>query len=376
MARSFDSCALPLSTKLKLRDCGFDSTEDVKESSCSELATELGITSADALKILEIARTQDSHPVSPRHDAVRHVVLRGASGSLPSSSAAVTSETGVSAVDMLEREKGKKYIITLCERIDQMLGGGITIGEVSEICGVPGIGKTQIGIQLACDAQIPACLNGPEGKVVYIDTEGSFMPSRAAQIAHALVQVVNPQVQSHAERKGEPLPKPLTAEEILHNIFVFRINDFVEQLSCIEMLPSFLEQHHEVCLVIIDSVSFQFRHFEANFNERTRLLMRMSGQLNTLAHEKEVAVVVMNQVTTKFSREDSVLIPALGETWAHACTTRIMLEWHGTMRVARLLKSPSQPRNLAPYKIGSDGVRGFRPKARSKRRHNSFSGLN
>ena len=26
-------------------------------------------------------------------------------------------------------------------------------------------------IQLACDAQIPACLNGPEGEVVYIDTE-------------------------------------------------------------------------------------------------------------------------------------------------------------------------------------------------------------
>jgi hypothetical protein len=57
----------------------------------------------------------------------------------------------------------------------------------------------RFSIQLACDAQIPSCLNGPEGKVVYIDTEGSFMASRAAQIAHALVQVVNPQIQRQAE---------------------------------------------------------------------------------------------------------------------------------------------------------------------------------
>ncbi len=53
--------------------------------------------------------------------------------------------------------------------------------------GVPGIGKTQFGIQLACDVQIPSQFGGLQGQAVYIDTEGSFLPERVAQIAEALV---------------------------------------------------------------------------------------------------------------------------------------------------------------------------------------------
>lgn len=47
-----------------------------------------------------------------------------------------------------------------------------------------------------------------------------------------------------------------------------------------------------MCLVIIDSVSFQFRHFEASFSERTRLLMSISKQLSELVHGRNLAVSV------------------------------------------------------------------------------------
>jgi RecA/RadA recombinase len=50
--------------------------------------------------------------------------------------------------------KSQIPIITFCKEIDVMLGGGIRMGEIIEICGVPGIGKTQFGIQLAVDAQV------------------------------------------------------------------------------------------------------------------------------------------------------------------------------------------------------------------------------
>lgn len=36
-----------------------------------------------------------------------------------------------------------------------MLGGGVPTGAVTEFCGAPGLGKTQIGIQLAVNVQIP-----------------------------------------------------------------------------------------------------------------------------------------------------------------------------------------------------------------------------
>lgn len=67
-----------------------------------------------------------------------------------------------------------------------MIGGGIQIGQITEFCGVPGVGKTQIGIQICLDAQIPKIFNGNGGEAVYIDTEGSFMVERAAEMAQAL----------------------------------------------------------------------------------------------------------------------------------------------------------------------------------------------
>jgi RAD51-like protein 2 len=42
----------------------------------------------------------------------------------------------------------------------------------TEFCGVPGVGKTQLGIQLCVDVQLPECYSGAAGEAVYIDTEG------------------------------------------------------------------------------------------------------------------------------------------------------------------------------------------------------------
>lgn len=50
-------------------------------------------------------------------------------------------------------------------------------------------------------------------------------------------------------------------------------------------------------------------------------------------------------------------VPALGETWAHACTNRIMLFWRDGIRVAQLLKSASQPLGEAAYAVERDGIR-------------------
>ena len=35
--------------------------------------------------------------------------------------------------------------MTFCEGLDDMLGGGVPVGKITEFCGAPGIGKTQMG---------------------------------------------------------------------------------------------------------------------------------------------------------------------------------------------------------------------------------------
>ena len=60
-----------------------------------------------------------------------------------------------SAREVYQREKSMGKIITFSAGMDKMLGGGVPLGQVTEFCGVPGIGKTQIGIQLAINVQLP-----------------------------------------------------------------------------------------------------------------------------------------------------------------------------------------------------------------------------
>ena len=43
---------------------------------------------------------------------------------------------------------------------------------MTEFCGVPGIGKTQLGMQLCVNVQRPTELGGRGGAAIYIDTEG------------------------------------------------------------------------------------------------------------------------------------------------------------------------------------------------------------
>ena len=70
------------------------------------------------------------------------------------------------------------------------------------------------------------------------------------------------------------------------------------------------------------------------------------------------AVVLINQVTTKFAEKGlkSFLAPALGDTWAHACTSRVMLYWDQGQRHACLYKSPSRKSDTVAYCVTADGV--------------------
>lgn len=61
-------------------------------------------------------------------------------------------------------------------------------------------------MQLAVDVQIPECFGGVAGEAVFIDTEGSFMVDRVADIAAACVQ--HCQLVAQAQQEEGTLPSP------------------------------------------------------------------------------------------------------------------------------------------------------------------------
>lgn len=357
---SIDIAALPLnaSVRTKLQCAGFRSTRDLDTKRPIDLA---------------IGRHNTNTPcVFP--DPNQHQLCHSPSESQLSPEEALTvlkivpsNLAAQSAVSLYNKEFSKKNIITFSKDLDELLGGGIRTGTVTEFCGVPGVGKTQLGMQLAIDVQIPPSFNGVGGQAIYLDTEGSFTVERCAQMADAYCSHIHRLAQQKNDPARRAAASQFSIEKCLDNIQVIRARDATEQAAAVRKLASLLSRNTCIKLVIIDSVTFHYRSDYSTLSERTRTLAHMAQTLMALACEKNIAVVLMNQVTTKISGEDARLVPALGDSWAHAATTRVVLYWKDGKRHAYLYKSPTCPSGTAEYSITSEGVRTARTKQTSKR---------
>lgn len=306
------------------------------------LVTEAGISHNEALLVLKAA------------------LPGGDQGSL---------QGAVSAKNLLEKEQHSKHIITFSSELDKILGGGIHTGQITEFCGVPGVGKTQLGMQLSINAQIPVEFSGIEGESIYIDSEGSFSAERCRQMAESFCKHLKKVAIARQDEQKMKKATTLSAEDILKRIHYFRVRDAVEQLAVIEILGTFLTEHPQVKLVVVDSVAFHFRQDFDDLAARTRRLSQMAQHLMALAHKFDIAIVMMNQVTTRILGDgQSRLVPALGDSWAHAATNRVLCYWKGSDRFAFLFKSPSMPAAAAEYRVSKDGIRSVRSNAAVKRK--------
>ena len=115
--------------------------------------------------------------------------------------------------------------------------------------------------------------------------------------------------------------------------------------------------HQKVKIVICDSIAAHFRHDFDDMASRTRILGGMAQEFALVADRHKLAVLLTNHVTTKFKESESRLVPALGDSWAHHCNTRLLCYWKDGERHANLMKSAFQPNATVPYTVTEDGVR-------------------
>ncbi|KAJ0113305.1 hypothetical protein Patl1_00248 [Pistacia atlantica] len=266
--------------------------------------------------------------------------------SLSSVSSSDLARGAHNAWDMLHEEESMTRITTSCADLDNILGGGINCKEVTEIGGVPGIGKTQLGIQLAVNVQIP----------LEFDTEGSFMVERALQIAEACVEDMS-EYNRFLRNDFQACQVKMQPTDILENIFYFRVCSYTEQIALINYLDKFMSEHKDVKIVIIDSITFHFRQDFDDMALRTRVLSGLALKLMKLAKDFSLAVVLLNQVTTKYTGGSFQLTLALGDSWSHSCTNRVILYWNGNERYAYIDKSPSLRSASASYSVTHRGIR-------------------
>lgn len=93
--------------------------------------------------------------------------------------------------------------------------------------------------------------------------------------------------------------------------------------------------------------------------QRTGLLFRLMADLQKIALNKQIAVVLTNEMTTRIGLSTGAIVGSLGDTWSHRCNTRILLtapESLRNLRLAVILKSNVAAEGVAKFQITSDGI--------------------
>ncbi len=225
------------------------------------------------------------------------------------------------------------------KNLDKLLGGGIETQAMTEFIGEYGVGKTQICLMLCIMAQLPLEKGGLNGNVVYIDTEGTFMPERIFEIANAI--------------GADP-------HKTLENIFLARAYNSSHQCLLTDHLFKFCPEN-DIKLVIVDSMIGHFRGEyigRENLSERQQTLNSQLHKLLRLTEAFNLPVIVTNQVQAnpaQFFGDPNK--PAGGHVMAHACTHRVYLRKgrKGT-RLAKVIDSPYLPENSTRFKITEKGI--------------------
>ncbi|MHB1829922.1 MAG: DNA repair and recombination protein RadA [Candidatus Micrarchaeaceae archaeon] len=239
-----------------------------------------------------------------------------------------------------DKRKALGVIKTGAKSLDEMLGGGVEANAITEAYGKFASGKTQLGFQLSVNVQRPLEKGGLAGKVLFIDTEGTFRPDRIEQMSKA----------------SEVDPK-----EVLENIFVVRATTTDQQILAVERADKLIKDNN-IKLVVVDSLMALFRSEflgRGALGERQQKLNSHIHKLQKLADTYDLAIYITNQVMDN----PAILFgdpttPVGGNIVAHAATTRLyMRKSKEDKRIVRLVDSPNMPEGEAVIKITPDGIK-------------------
>jgi DNA repair protein RadB len=237
-------------------------------------------------------------------------------------------------------------IPTGCSTLDELLGGGLERGAITQVYGPPAAGKTNIVLSAAVE------LAATGGSALYVDTEG-LSAERMEQLAAAATddeRVDGATGDDDAERTE-------AVDELASRLIVSEAHTFEEQEEAVRDVEEFVET---VELVVLDSATgfYRLQRTEQEEGEALRAVGRQLAHLLGLARKHDVAVAFTNQV---FTDPDGDRSRALGgHTLNHWSATVVRVDrFRGGNRRATLEKHRARPAGeSAQFSITDTGLDG------------------
>jgi DNA repair protein RAD51 len=165
-------------------------------------------------------------------------------------------------------------ITTSIGKLDDLLGGGIRGGMITDIYGSSGSGKTQLLLQICVNSLIHG------GMILYQDATGSFRPERLIELLKA---------------KGMD-PK------LLDKVIFGRITNTVEQLNYVDKISEIENLNLAVIDNITDLFSFEYSK-ESNSLTKHIAFMEYMHKLAYVTIKRQIPMVITN-ITRKSDDEE------------------------------------------------------------------------
>lgn len=210
------------------------------------------------------------------------------------------------------------------EVLNDLLGGGLEAGVITNVYGAAGSAKTGFALEAAV-----SCLE-QGGRVIFIDTEGGFSPERFLQMSN---------------------------KKNLERLLLYEPNSFDQQEKAIKEMKKLVEKEN-VDLVIVDSAVALYRleRADGGITEMNRRLAQQLATLSRLAREKKIPVLITNQVYSDFDTGELELVGRdIPKYWSKCLILLEKLEWG--RRRATLMKHRSRAEGLsATFDIVDKGL--------------------
>ncbi|MFM8658685.1 MAG: ATPase domain-containing protein [Candidatus Nitrosotenuis sp.] len=212
-------------------------------------------------------------------------------------------------------------IRTGLDKLDEILGGGLKSGTITDIFGASGTGKTQLALQVMIQSL------SENNKILYQDTTGGFRPERLIEMC------------AHKQMDSDFLDK----------ISVARVINVTEQQNSLDQITK-----SDFSLIVIDNVTdlFSFEYpKEEQILQKTAQFSKYMKKLSQIALETKIPILLTNMVR-KIDDTEQENMDSIISLYTHV---KIKLTKTQSQYMGQVLINPSK-KNQFPYTITKQGL--------------------
>ncbi|CAG8586536.1 12126_t:CDS:10 [Ambispora leptoticha] len=215
---------------------------------------------------------------------------------------------------------------TGCEKIDNLLSGGIYPGEITEISGPSGTGKTQMAFFTAITTVISS------NTVLYIDTLNGFSSDRVVSLFLGSDRFAS------ARDEGIDWIKVLECIRVVKCFDVYSVMEVIEAIGYNnndhdkqeENIKS--EFYQNLKLIVIDSISAVLSSLlSSSTSQGHSLMVSLMRMLLTLAKKRNIGILLINTSVHAYPNNQAsafastITKPALGMTWTYLTNVQLYI---------------------------------------------------